>query len=193
MKVRHIYPTILQQTDYYRIMRQGIGYSFLIAGILCFVINFFVKGPFWSLIVGWCLLGIWNMVFSLRLLEYSLFTHFIRLVFYIVGLLICLDFVFDIEALNIVIPIVLFGALVIFFILYYAAISKRDRNITSILSLGLVQIVSIFFVRRLSGVFLILFYVFHAATVVLLVVLILLNWKDFLFEVKTRVFENQKR
>ena len=188
MNIKVIYPLIKKQNHFYQNLRYIIRLVFLIASLICILLNVIFKGPAWSLVVIWSLISIWNIVFSLKLVEYSIFSHLIEVVFHIIVLLFLINKVFNLVFAEYVIPIVLFGFLLALFIIYYVAYDKRDRNIISILSLGLIHLVSIpYAINSLSNNnWLILS--FHIATSIILLILIIINWKDFIFELRARIF-----
>ncbi|MBQ1322678.1 MAG: hypothetical protein IIY30_02700, partial [Erysipelotrichaceae bacterium] len=84
MNPKIIYPIPERQAGFYRSLRNLARITFLAAGVICLLINFLIKGKMWSIIVIWSLFSVWRLVFSLRLVEFSIFSHANKVTFYIV-------------------------------------------------------------------------------------------------------------
>ena len=188
MEIKNIYPIPKSYNHIYRNIRSSTKIIFFIISLICIICNLIFKGQAWSLIVVWTLLGVWRLIFSLKLVEFSVFSHIIRIIFYIIGLLLLIDFVFINGFAEIMLPIVIFISLLIMFILFYIWHDKKDRNIISILILALLSLLILPYAYNSIIEKHWLLVGFHLATIILFIMILLMNHKELRKEIKARIF-----
>lgn len=185
------YPVPRRQYRFYRVFREFARYAFIIAGAVCLLINYLLKGKAWSIIVVWSLFASWSLLFSLRLVEFSIFSHAVKVVFYLVVLLILIDRFLAPGWAKTVVPIVLFGYLFVMFIVFFATYGRRRRHLVSITMLGLFNLMLIPYssswpIRNWVA------FAFQIASIVLFIVMIIINFKDLRYELKARFMMKTK-
>ena len=74
MNPKIVYPIPKRQSLFYKDLRNIARIVFIVASIICLVVNLLIKGKPWSLIVLWSLFLLWRIVFSFKLVEFS-FIH----------------------------------------------------------------------------------------------------------------------
>ncbi|MBQ6479415.1 MAG: hypothetical protein IJI44_08670 [Erysipelotrichaceae bacterium] len=191
MNPKITYPIPERQNTFYRSLRNIARIVFLCASAICLLINFLVKGKMWSLIVVWSLFSVWKLVFSLRLVEFSIFSHVIRISFYVAVLLLLIDHFLARGWAQTVIPIVLFAFLLLMFIIFYATYDRRARHLSSIMLLGLLCLTSIPYSIHSWPITNWIAFAFSTASFVLFLIMIIANRKDILYELKARLGTKQ--
>lgn len=192
MNPKIIYPIPERQSSFYRVMRDIVRILFLAAAFVCVLVNVLVKGKAWSIIVVWSLFSAWRLIFSVRLVEFSVFSHFGKLSFYIVVLLILIDRFLASGWAETVIPIVLFGDLLIMLVIYYATYDRKHRHLLSITWLGLLNLIAIPYSIHSWPIENWIAFAFLAASFLLFVVLIIIDRKDLIYELKVRFMTGTK-
>ena len=192
MNPKIIYPVPGRQSLFYRKLRSIVRIVFLVSALICLLVNFLVKGKAWSLIVVWSLIAVWRLVFSLRLVEFSIFSHAIKVTYYLVVLLILIDHFLAPGWADTVIPIVLFADLLVMFVLFFAIYDRKDRHLVSIFVLGLLNLLMIpYSFHSFSDINWIAFS-FQCASLALFVTLSLINRKELIYETKARFLRNTR-
>lgn len=191
MNPRIIYPIPERQSTFYRTLRKIVRIVFLCAAFVCLLVNFLVKGKAWSLIVVWSLFSIWKLVFSLRLVEFSIFSHAIRVSFYLAVLLLLIEHFLARGWAQTVIPILLFSFLLLMIIIYYVTYDRKERHLTSIMLLGLLALAGIPYSIHSWPITNWVAFAFSAASFVLFLVMTIINRKDILYELKVRLGAKQ--
>lgn len=186
MNPRIIYPLPNRQHSFYRYLRHYSRIAFIFAGLVCLLINFLVKGKAWSIIVVWSLFSFWRLFFSLRLVEFSIYSHAIKIIFYLVVLLILIDSLLAPGWAQTVIPIVLFGYFLIMFILYFVIYSRKQRHLVSIMMLGVLNLVMIPYSIHSWPIDNWLAFAFGLSSLVLFIIMVIVNWKDIKYELQAR-------
>ena len=192
MNPKIIYPIPERQAGFYRSLRNLARITFLAAGVICLLINFLVKGKMWSIIVIWSLFSVWRLVFSLRLVEFSIFSHANKVTFYIVILLFLIARFLAPGWAETVIPIVLFADLLVMFVLFFVTYERRQRHLVSIILLGLLNLVSIPYSIHSWPIDNWIAFSFQIASLALFIVMIIVNRKDLMYELKVRFLVNTK-
>ena len=185
MNPKIIYPIPNRQNHLYRYIRNTCSIVFTIISIICLIVNYFSKGKMWSIIVIWSLFITWNTFFSLRLVEFSFFSHIIKLFISIVILLGLIDYFIAPGFAQIVIPIVVFAFLLIMMIVYFVTYDKKERHLTSIFVLGLLAIISIPLYTNLKHINW-LAAAFEIASIILFVILLIVNRKEIIETIKIK-------
>lgn len=190
MKLNNIYPVPSRQSNFYHKFRFIMRIIFTVASLACIIVNIAVGGKAWSIIVVWSIISLWRLLFSLRIVEFTIFSHATRITFYLVILLLLIDYFLVPGWAKTVIPIVLFGYLLIMFILFTALKDKKDRHYLSIFILGLFSLAFIPYSVRFPIDDWIAF-AFSIAIFVIFIVLVVINFKDIVYEIKVRLKTNR--
>ena len=191
MNLKIIYPVPRRQYRFYRLLREMARYLFVIAGAVCLLINFLLKGKAWSIIVVWSLIMAWRILFSLRLVEFSIYSHAIKVVAYLVVLLILIDRFLAPGWARTVVPIVVFGYLLVMFIIFFITYGRRRRHLMSITMLGILNLMLIPYssswpIRNWVA------FAFQIASIVLFIVMIIVNFRELRYELKARFMMRTK-
>ena len=192
MNPKIVYPVPRKQSQFYRRLRFVMRIVFIVAALVCILVNILTKTKPWSLIVLWSLISLWNLIFSLNLTEYSIFSHISSFFIYVVILLIIIDKFIAPGWADTVVPIVFFCALLTMTIVYFATYEKKERHIYSIFVLGLMCIIGIPYYTHSWPIKNWLAFSFQIATFVLFVFLLIINRKDIILELKTRFKRKDK-
>lgn len=192
MRLKNIYPIPERQGNFYHKLRFIMGIVFIVAILACVIVNLSVGGKAWSVVVVWSIISLWRLLFSLKIVEFSIFSHATRITFYLIVLLLLIDYFLYSGWAKTVIPIVLFGYLLIMFILFLSLRDKRDRHYLSIFILGLFAIAFIPYSIRFPIDNWIAFS-FSIAILVLFIVLLIINFKDIVYEIKVRFKTNRDK
>ena len=187
MNPKIIYPIPKRQNTLYRTVRSYARILFSATALICLIINLLTKTPLWSIIVLWALFSTWRLVFSLKLIEFSVFSHGIRASFYIVVLLGLIDYFLAPGWAETVVPICMFGMMLLMTILYFLLNGRKDRHLASILLLGLYVLVAVPYSLHSWPITNWVAFSFLVAAVLIFIILIISNWKDVLYEIRCRL------
>ena len=190
MNLKNIYPIPKRQNNFYHTFRFIMRIIFVVAILVCVIVNVAVGGKPWSIIVVWSIISLWRLLFSLKIVEFSIFSHATRVTFYLVILLLLIDYFLVPGWAKTVVPIVLFGYLLIMTILFASLRDKKDRHYLSIFVLGLFSLAFIPYSIRFPIEDWIAF-AFSIAIFVIFVVLLAINFKDIVYEIKVRFKTNR--
>ena len=91
-----------------------------------------------------------------------------------------------------VIPIVLFADLLVMFVLFFVTYERRQRHLVSIILLGLLNLVSIPYSIHSWPIDNWIAFSFQIASLALFIVMIIVNRKDLMYELKVRFLVNTK-
>ncbi|MBR3227953.1 MAG: hypothetical protein IKF68_05355 [Erysipelotrichaceae bacterium] len=186
MEPKIVYPIPESQSFFYRRFRFIMRIVFIVAAFTCVLVNILVKGKAWSVVVVWSLYMTWKLAFSLKLVEFSIFSHATRSFLYIIILLGLIGFFLAPGWAEIVIPIVFFGSFLIMIILYFAIYSRRDRHLVSIMLLGLSAVLSIPYSLHSWPIDNWLAFAFALASLILFILMIVICRKEIRHELKNR-------
>lgn len=192
MNPKNIYPIPERQNQFYRSLRNIVRIVFLIAGFACLLVNVLVKGKAWSLIVVWSLFSIWKLVFSLKLVEFSIYAHAIKVTFYLTVLLLLIDQFLAPGWAQTVIPIILFAYLLVMFILYFAVYQRKDRHLLPVTMLGLFNLITIPYSIHSWPIENWIAFAFSLGSLVLFLIMLVINWKEIFYELKVRFMTGER-
>ncbi len=187
MNPKIVYPIPVRQNMFYRTLRSYARIVFLFTAFVCLLVNLLTQTRLWSVIVIWALLGIWRLIFSLKLVEFSIFSHGVRASFYIVVLLGLIDYFLAPGWAETVIPICLFAMMLVMTILYFALYDRKDRHLASILLLGLYVLVAVPYSLHSWPITNWIAFSFLIAAILIFIILIVSNWHDVLYEIRNRL------
>ena len=186
MNPKIIYPVPGRQNSFYRYLRYYARIVFIVAALVCLLVNYLVKGKAWSIIVVWSLFSAWRLLFSLRLVEFSIYSHAIRVTLYLTVLLILIDYLLAPGWAQTVVPIVLFAYFVVMIILYFAIYSRKQRHLVSIMMLGILNLIMIPYSIHSWPIENWLAFAFGLSSLVLMIIMIIINWKQIKYEINAR-------
>ncbi len=191
MEAKIIYPIPKDQNSFHRYMRSIARIVFPVAAVVCLIVNLCVKGKPWSIIVIWSLYTAWKLFFSVKAVEFSLFSHFARVFIYVLVLLWLIDHFLSTGWSKTVLPIVLFGMILTLFTVFFITYDRKEKHLMSLLILGVIAIVSApyfisFPVRNWIA------FGFSAASIVLFIVLLIVSRKQVVYELKTRFIAKER-
>ncbi len=192
MNPKIIYPVPERQSLFYRYLRNIVRIVFLVAALACLIVNFLIKGKMWSLVVIWSLFSVWRLVFSLRLVEFSIFAHANKVTFYLVVLLFLIDHFLVPGWAETVIPIVLFADLLVMFVIFFAIYDRKERHLISIVLLGVLNLITIPYSLHSWPISNWIAFAFQCASLLLFVTLLLINRKELIYEIRARFSRNTK-
>jgi len=178
MNPKIIYPIPRNQSLFYRRFRFIMRIVFLVAAAACVIVNIFTHGKPWSVIVLWSLWMAWQLFFSPALVEFSIFSHAVRVSLYSIVLLWLIDHFLAPGWAQTVIPIVFFGFLLILFILFWSLNESRDRHLVSILLLGFLSVLTTPYSLHDWPITNWIAFAFQVASFVLFIILIIINRKE---------------
>ena len=186
MNLKITYPIPVRQNSFYRTMRNIVRIMFLTAAFVCVLLNIILKGKAWSLIVLWSLFSIWQLIFSLKLVEYSIFSHITYIFIDTIVLLWLIDRFLAPGWASTVIPIVFFAAMLTMFIIYFVTYDRKHRHLASMLVMGVLTLAAIPYYTHNWPIENWVAVAFQIASTVLFLILLIINWKDIPAELKVR-------
>ena len=187
MNPRIVYPIPKRQYTFYTTFRHYYAIASILISVICIIVNILTHTKPWSVIVVWSLFSLWSLVFSLKIVEFSIFAHAIRSSLYIIILLGLIDYFIAPGWAQTVIPIVLFATMLVMLIIYFITYDKRERHLASILLLGLIVIISIPYSINSFPITNRIALWFHIASLIMFIVLLIINRKEVLYEIKARL------
>ena len=185
MNPKIIYPIPPREQHAYRTIRNIMRIIFIMASLICLIVNYFTGGKAWSLIAVWALIALWRLIFSLELVEFSIFAHATKAIFYVLVLLWLIDHFLIPGWAYIAMPIFAFLSLLVMAIIFYATYSKKEKHLLPILWLGLYALVLLPYSFKDGKIYWLTFS-FTLASLVILLVLLITNFKSYLHEAKIR-------
>lgn len=191
MNIKVIYPLPKRQSKFYRTFRLIMFIIFVVAILSTTIVNLAVGGKAWSIIVIWSIISLWRLLFSLKIVEFSIYSHLSRIAFYLGILLILIDYFLAPGWAKTVLPIVLFAYLLTMFIVYLAMRDKRDRHILSIFILGLFCLISIPYSLDTWPINNWIAFAFSLASLIIFILMIIFNFKEIIYELKIRFKTNR--
>ena len=191
MEPKIIYPIPRDQNSFHRHSRAVARILFPLAALVCLIVNLCVRGKPWSIIVIWSLFIAWKLFFSVKAVEFSLFSHFARVCVYVLVLLWLIDHFLASGWAKTVLPIVLFGMILILFTIFFITYDRKEKHLMSLLILGVIAIASApyfisFPVKNWIA------FSFSLASIVLFLVLLIISRKQVAYELKTRFIAKEK-
>lgn len=185
MNPKIIYPIPIHEQHFYRIFRKIMMIIFVVSAIVCVIVNILTKGKPWSIIVLWTLFALWQLIFSLTLMEFSIFAHATKSIFFVLVLLWLIDHFLVSGWAATVMPIVAFVSLFVMIIIFYALYSRKEKHLLSVLWLGLISLVLMPFGFADGNINWIPFS-FSLASLVIFSILLITDAKNILHELKVR-------
>ena len=130
MKININYPEkIKKQSFHFDNLRIIFGSLMIPAAIACIIVNICIGGPAWCVVAIWAEITIWRVFLSPDLLEINLISQTIKALFYAVVLLALIHLLIAPSNATFVIPIVVFGALIVTTIFLFIDSKTQMHNI----------------------------------------------------------------
>lgn len=128
MKIEITYP----QREKRDVLRSEIKlwsrWFFLASAYVCPILNLYLGGKAWSVIVLWSLQMVWSSAFSLAVVEYNRVSQITKTVIDVCILLLLIDLLLVPGSLLGVIPIVCFGGLLLVGTLFFTDLERQKQN-----------------------------------------------------------------
>lgn len=142
MKVKMTYPVVtkykLRRSQLIEVLR----WPFIVAAVICPVMNLLTGGTSWSLIVLPALYMVWSFVVSPDLVEVNRISQFIKLVVWSCILLFAISITIHWERAVEIIPSVCFFGLIVTAILFFTDLERQKQNMLPMILLIFISIVS---------------------------------------------------
>ena len=141
MEIKVTYPSVNKKKLRLELIRNNIKWLVVIAAYCCPIINYFVGGKAWSVVVLLGLYTVWTMALSPSLVEYNRISQFIKGSCCASVLLAAIDiFIATGWALK-VLPIVCFSSLIISGVLFFTDFETQKQNMLPMLFLAVLALV----------------------------------------------------
>lgn len=155
MNVKITYPAITKHTLQRQDILRWAKWPFLAAVYICPIVNLWLGGRAWSVVVLWSLWLVWSLGLSTDLVEYNRISQFIKLIVNAAILLILIDVLLAPGWAITVVPIVCFGGLAVAGVLFFTDLDKQKQNVMPMLVLSalsfMIAAVWLLFWRQTSG------------------------------------------
>lgn len=135
MKIKLIYPEREKKQAQRRDFINALKWPFLLALYACPLLNLFLGGKAWSVIVVWGLWMLWSLVLSPAMVEYNRMSQVIKLVADACIMLVLIDVLLSPGWAAEVVPIVCFGGLVLAGLLFFTDLPRQKQNMMPMLIL----------------------------------------------------------
>ena len=142
MKVKCTYPPEVKQTFKRLNTINVLRWPYILALIVCPIINICVGGPLWSVVVDFGLYMVWTMVINVDLIEFNRISQMIKGIIKCIILLALIDVLLAPGWVGLVAPIVGFGGLIICTILFYTDFERQKHNLMPLLILCIVACIA---------------------------------------------------
>lgn len=186
MRIKTVYPTLSKYSRFFVKFHNIMKIVFVVAALGSVIVNLFVKGKPWSIVVVWSLITVWNLILSPNIFELNTISITVSLLFHVVVMLALIDFCLTINSwAYFVIPIVVFSTLIVAAVFFFIDIKEDMHNsmpVIWLIILSLVgMVVSIVVLNEHSWPVIVM----GSISAVLLIVCIFFN-KLFMLELKKR-------
>ena len=137
MKINNTFPTPRKQTLQLHHILRWIRWPFLAAVIICPLVNLWVGGKAWSVIVLYSMWILWTNLFNPAMVDYNRVSQCIRLIVQGTILLILIDVLIVPGWIFNVAPIFCFGGLIVAGVLFFSDFHRQRHNMMPLLLLTL--------------------------------------------------------
>lgn len=135
MELEIIYPAVEKKRMQRKKLLAVMRWPFLLAAVICPVMNIVTGGKAWSLVVLMSLYMAWNLLLSTDLVEYNRISQFIKLICCSCILLAIIDIFLAPGWAIEVVPIVCFCALTVSGVLFFTDFERQKQNMLPLLFL----------------------------------------------------------
>lgn len=149
MKVDMTYPVPPKKQRWFERLRSIMRWVFVSAAIVCPVVNIWIGGKAWCVVVLWAMWSVWKAFLSPDMVELNLISQTVKALLYSVILLALIDMCLASGWALFVIPIVSFGALIVTAVFFFSDMNRQRQNTMPMIWLTLFSLVA--FVASFSG------------------------------------------
>lgn len=128
MQVDLIYPERTKRSRRIEKIGKILEWLSLAACIICPIVNYFVGGKWWSVVVIWSVYSFWSLVLSPDIVERNVISQTVKVIWKAAVLLWLIDFCLAPGWAEFVIPILGFSGLLFIAIIYIADYNKQRQN-----------------------------------------------------------------
>lgn len=133
MDIEIVYPLPKRLTRAREGIRKIFLWCFLAVAYSCPIINLYLGGEAWSIVVIWSMWVVWCTIITRPLVENNLMSRTVHFLLNCSILLVLIDVCLSSGWAGFVVPIVCFGLLVVMGILFFIDVSKQRQNIMPML------------------------------------------------------------
>lgn len=141
MDIKITYPALKKRQTFLDWVRFILKCLALLAAVACPIINLCVGGKPWSLVVLMGLYTGWTLVLDPDLVEYNRISQFVKAVLCAVALLGLIDWTLSPGFAIKVLPIVIFGAVLVAGTLFFSDLQRQKQNMMPMLTLILISFI----------------------------------------------------
>lgn len=128
MKIDITYPPAEKSGQWRRSMLAAVKWPMLAAAVICPIVNYFVGGKAWSVIVLVGLFAAWRFIFSIDLVEYNRISQIIKILTFACIILGLVDILLVPGWALFVVPIVCTVGLGVAALLFFSDLEKQEHN-----------------------------------------------------------------
>ncbi len=128
MKIDITYPPAEKSGQWRRSMLAAVKWPMLAAAAICPIVNYFVGGKAWSVIVLVGLFAAWRFIFSIDLVEYNRISQIIKILTFACIILGLVDILLVPGWALFVVPIVCTVGLGVAALLFFSDLEKQEHN-----------------------------------------------------------------
>lgn len=151
MQIKITYPKPLKRKSHRSIIIGIARDIFLLAALMCAVINIWSGGKAWSVIVIWALYMIWSMLVYPDMIEYNRISQFTKAIVQSCVMLVLIDvFITSGWAANVV-SIICFSSLIAVCLLLYTDFERQRHNLLPVILLSALSLITSAVLMIISG------------------------------------------
>ena len=149
MQVKRTYPERTKRSRWLEKTGKVLEWLSLAACVICPIVNAFVGGKWWSLVVIWAVYSFWSVVLSPDIVERNMISQTFKIIWKVCVLLGLIDLCLAPGWAHFVIPIIWFSGLLFITVVYLADYNKQKQNAMPMIWMFILAIV--FSVAALLG------------------------------------------
>jgi hypothetical protein len=142
MHVKNTYPKVTKLPKNRKRMLSIVRWPFFAVAAAALIVNLFIKGPFWSIIVILALYVTWTFVLSPDLVELNRISQTIKVTVWSSILLAVIDLLFVHSFSLFVIPIVCFSGLLSCIVLFFTNLETQKHNMLPLINFIFASIIA---------------------------------------------------
>ena len=128
MQINLTYPERTKRSRWLEKTGKILEWLSLAACIICPIINYYVGGKWWSVVVVWAVYTFWSLVLSPDIVERNMISQTVKFIWKVCILLALIDICLAPGWADFVIPIIGFSGLLFIAIIYMADYNKQRQN-----------------------------------------------------------------
>lgn len=142
MKVEITYPHQSSIRMRMQKVRMWVRWIFILAAIVCPIVNLYLGGKVWSVVVVWALWMIWSFVFFPYLVEYNRISQVVKLIANSAIMLVLIGVFLSRGWITSVVPVVCFSGLILMGILFFTDLNKQKQNVMPMLWMIVISMIA---------------------------------------------------